>query len=89
MRRRAILSVRANLACPDDATAERAVNEVWESCFNDTRPFDEVGDGLHADGGIALTPSPRYIDHTLDGCLCEEPAICYCTGSRRQIWAYR
>ncbi|PSS29668.1 hypothetical protein PHLCEN_2v2816 [Hermanssonia centrifuga] len=41
VRRRAILSVRANPACPDDATAERAVNEVWESCFNDTRPFDE------------------------------------------------
>lgn len=36
------MSVRANPACPDDATAERAVNEVWESCFNDTRPFDEV-----------------------------------------------
>ena len=37
-----MLSVRANPACPDQATAERAVNEVWESCFNDTRPFDEV-----------------------------------------------
>jgi hypothetical protein len=43
VRRRAILSVRANPACPDEAAAERAVNEVWESCFNDTRPFDEVG----------------------------------------------
>ncbi|KIP11769.1 hypothetical protein PHLGIDRAFT_99235 [Phlebiopsis gigantea 11061_1 CR5-6] len=42
VRRRAVLSVRANPACPDDATAERAVNEVWESCFNDTRPFDEI-----------------------------------------------
>ncbi len=21
----------------------KAVNEVWESCFPDTRPFDEVG----------------------------------------------
>jgi len=42
VRRRAVLSVRANPACPDEATAERAVNEVWESCFNDTRPFDEV-----------------------------------------------
>lgn len=42
MRRRAILSVRANPMCPDEAAAERAVNEVWESCFNDTRPFDEV-----------------------------------------------
>lgn len=40
--RRAILSVTANPACPDEATAERAVNEVWDSCFSDTRPFDEV-----------------------------------------------
>jgi len=35
------VSVAANPACPDHAAAERAVNEVWESCFNDTRPFDE------------------------------------------------
>lgn len=42
MRRRAILSVRANPMCANEAAAERAVNEVWESCFNDTRPFDEV-----------------------------------------------
>jgi len=42
VRRRAILSVRANPKCPDEATAARAVNEVWESCFNDTRPFDEI-----------------------------------------------
>ncbi|KAI0718932.1 peptidase M76 family-domain-containing protein [Cerioporus squamosus] len=42
VRRRAVLSVRANPACPDQAAAEKAVNEVWESCFNDTRPFDEI-----------------------------------------------
>lgn len=42
VRRRAVLSVASNPACPDKETAERAVNEVWESCFNDTRPFDEV-----------------------------------------------
>jgi Peptidase M76 family len=42
VRRRAIDSVTANAACPNEAAAERAVNEVWESCFNDTRPFDEV-----------------------------------------------
>ena len=42
VRRRALISVRANPACPNDEAAERAVNEVWESCFNDTRPFDEV-----------------------------------------------
>ncbi|EMD42310.1 hypothetical protein CERSUDRAFT_110830 [Gelatoporia subvermispora B] len=42
VRRRAIMSVRQHPACPDDVTAERVVNEVWESCFNDTRPFDEI-----------------------------------------------
>jgi len=38
-----VLSVKANPACSDEAAAEKAVNEVWESCFKDTRPFDEVG----------------------------------------------
>jgi len=42
VRRRAVTSVMANPACPDEATAEKAVNEVWESCFSDTRPFDEI-----------------------------------------------
>lgn len=46
MRRRAVESVSANPSCPDVASAERAVNEVWESCFNDTRPFDEVHSSL-------------------------------------------
>ena len=32
----------ANPACPDQTTVERAVNEVRESCFGNTRPFDEV-----------------------------------------------
>jgi inner membrane protease ATP23 len=41
-RRRAVLSVMANPACKSQEEAERAVNEVWESCFKDTRPFDEV-----------------------------------------------
>ena len=41
-RRRAILSVRGNAACPDEATAARVVDEVWDSCFHDTRPFDEI-----------------------------------------------
>ena len=45
VRRRAVLSVAANPACPDVETAERAVNEVWDSCFPDTRPFDEVSKG--------------------------------------------
>jgi mitochondrial inner membrane protease ATP23 len=35
-----LLSVMANPNCQDKESAERAVNEVWESCFNDTRPFD-------------------------------------------------
>ncbi|KAF8588384.1 hypothetical protein K439DRAFT_1613635 [Ramaria rubella] len=41
-RRRAILSVAANPSCPNVGAAEQAVNEVWESCFKDTRPFDEL-----------------------------------------------
>lgn len=42
VRRRAVLSVQSNPACPDREAAVKAVNEVWESCSNDTRPFDEV-----------------------------------------------
>ncbi|KAF8208727.1 peptidase M76 family-domain-containing protein [Mycena galopus ATCC 62051] len=42
VRRRAVTSVSRNLMCPDKATAERVVNEVFESCFKDTRPFDEI-----------------------------------------------
>ena len=43
VRRRAILSVSANPNCSSKEVAEKAVNEVWKSCFADTRPFDEVG----------------------------------------------
>lgn len=32
----------ANPNCPSKEEAERAVNEVWDSCWSDTRPFDEV-----------------------------------------------
>ncbi|KAG9224455.1 hypothetical protein CCMSSC00406_0007648 [Pleurotus cornucopiae] len=42
VRRRAVLSVTSNAACPNKEAAERAVNEVWDSCFADTRPFDEI-----------------------------------------------
>nr|XP_031859963.1 mitochondrial inner membrane protease ATP23 [Kwoniella shandongensis]KAA5527035.1 mitochondrial inner membrane protease ATP23 [Kwoniella shandongensis] len=42
VKRRAILSVLANPACTSPDMAEKAVNEVWESCFADTRPFDEI-----------------------------------------------
>jgi len=42
VRRRAALSVRARPGCKDDVHAAKVVNEVWESCFRDTRPFDEI-----------------------------------------------
>jgi inner membrane protease ATP23 len=42
VRRRAALSVAARPGCRDDVQAVRVVNEVWESCFYDTRPFDEI-----------------------------------------------
>ncbi|EGP87150.1 uncharacterized protein MYCGRDRAFT_72054 [Zymoseptoria tritici IPO323] len=42
VRRRATLSVAARPACKDDVQAARIVNEVWGSCFGDTRPFDEI-----------------------------------------------
>lgn len=42
VRRRAVLSVSLNPECPDEATAVKAVNEVWDSCIKDTRPFDEL-----------------------------------------------
>ncbi|KAK6387211.1 uncharacterized protein PV06_07614 [Exophiala oligosperma] len=42
VRRRAINSVKARPGCKDEAHAEKVVNEVWDSCFRDTRPFDEV-----------------------------------------------
>ncbi|KAF9055386.1 hypothetical protein BDZ89DRAFT_1004236 [Hymenopellis radicata] len=42
VRRRAIESVTQNPNCPNEETARKVVNEVWESCFKDTRPFDEI-----------------------------------------------
>ena len=42
VRRRATLSVRSRPGCKDDVHAARIVNEVWDSCFADTRPFDEI-----------------------------------------------
>ncbi|KAG0231479.1 Mitochondrial inner membrane protease atp23 [Actinomortierella wolfii] len=41
VKRRAIVSVEANPHCPNRREAEKAVNAVFESCYNDTRPFDE------------------------------------------------
>ncbi|CDS00327.1 related to ATP23-putative metalloprotease of the mitochondrial inner membrane [Sporisorium scitamineum] len=43
VKRRAVLSILENLACNGDREkAERTVDEVFESCFGDTRPFDEI-----------------------------------------------
>ncbi|KAL8938663.1 MAG: hypothetical protein Q9211_003095 [Gyalolechia sp. 1 TL-2023] len=42
IRRRAALSVAKRPECKDDVQALKVVNEVWDSCFPDTRPFDEV-----------------------------------------------
>lgn len=42
VKRRAVLSVMGNPNCKDKSHAELLVNEVWDSCFNDTRPFDDI-----------------------------------------------
>ncbi|KAK3333523.1 peptidase M76 family-domain-containing protein [Cercophora scortea] len=42
VRMRAIQSVMARPTCKDDVHAAKVVNEVWDSCFSDKRPFDEV-----------------------------------------------
>ncbi|KAI1435767.1 peptidase M76 family-domain-containing protein [Xylaria sp. CBS 124048] len=42
VRSRAIQSLLARPRCKDDVQATKVVNQVWDSCFSDTRPFDEV-----------------------------------------------
>lgn len=42
VRRRAVQSMMARPWVKDDVQAVKVVNEVWDSCFSDTRPFDEV-----------------------------------------------
>lgn len=42
VRNRAVLSVMNRPNCKDDVQAVKVVNEVWDSCYNDTRPFDEI-----------------------------------------------
>lgn len=42
VRRRATLSVRNHPKCRDDDEAARVVNQVFDSCFADTRPFREI-----------------------------------------------
>ncbi|KAI9853033.1 MAG: Mitochondrial inner membrane protease atp23 [Thelocarpon superellum] len=42
VRRRAVASVMHRPFCKDQVQAIKVVNEVWDSCFADTRPFDEI-----------------------------------------------
>ncbi len=42
VKRRAVLSLKSHPECKDESEAKRLVNEVWDSCFNDTRPFDHI-----------------------------------------------
>ena len=42
VKRRATTSVAARPGCKNDVEAAKMVNEVWDSCFADTRPFDEI-----------------------------------------------
>jgi inner membrane protease ATP23 len=42
VRRRATLSMMARPGIKDQEHAGKVVNEVWESCFRDARPFDEI-----------------------------------------------
>ncbi|SPO32814.1 probable Mitochondrial inner membrane protease ATP23 [Ustilago trichophora] len=56
VKRRAVLSILANPACAGDSDkAQRTVDEVFESCFGDTRPFDEVrvARGIRLDRNMA------------------------------------
>ncbi|KAI6785784.1 mitochondrial inner membrane protease ATP23 [Emericellopsis cladophorae] len=42
VRRRAVQSVMARPRCKDEEHATKVINSVWDSCFADTRPFDDV-----------------------------------------------
>ncbi|KAK4176085.1 hypothetical protein QBC36DRAFT_330035 [Triangularia setosa] len=42
VRMRAIQSVMNRPTCKDDVQATKVVNQVWGSCFNDKRPFEEI-----------------------------------------------
>eukprot|EP00658_Telonema_sp_P-2_P049388 TRINITY_DN3755_c0_g1_i1.p1 TRINITY_DN3755_c0_g1~~TRINITY_DN3755_c0_g1_i1.p1 ORF type:complete len:232 (+),score=53.75 TRINITY_DN3755_c0_g1_i1:90-785(+) len=42
VRRRAVLSVKMNPNCADEAAAQAAVAHVWDKCYNDPAPFDRV-----------------------------------------------
>ncbi|KAL7747274.1 Mitochondrial inner membrane protease atp23 [Sorochytrium milnesiophthora] len=42
VKRRAVLSLKDNPACSAPGVAEDAVAEVWDKCFGDKFPFDEI-----------------------------------------------
>jgi inner membrane protease ATP23 len=42
VRERATLSLKSRPQIRDEEHAKEVINSVWESCFNDTRPFDEI-----------------------------------------------
>lgn len=42
VRRRALISLQGNPNCKDKQMASRIIDEVWDTCFKDTRPFDEI-----------------------------------------------
>ena len=42
VRQRAIASVMARPRCRDDVQAAKVVNQGWDSCFSETRRFEEV-----------------------------------------------
>ncbi|KAJ3239184.1 Mitochondrial inner membrane protease atp23 [Chytriomyces hyalinus] len=42
VRRRAVLGVSMLPGCGEGTVAEDAVRVVWDKCFNDTAPFDEI-----------------------------------------------
>ncbi|KAI1457694.1 peptidase M76 family-domain-containing protein [Annulohypoxylon moriforme] len=42
VRKRAVVALLSRPKCKDDVQAVKVINQVWDSCFSDTRPFDEV-----------------------------------------------
>ena len=69
----------ANPNCRDKESAERAVNEVWESCFNDTRPFDEVCLEPYLACSPILKSVSRYINSVSGGTISTPDLIKYFT----------
>ncbi|ODV92110.1 hypothetical protein CANCADRAFT_147498 [Tortispora caseinolytica NRRL Y-17796] len=42
VKRRALISIKSHPSCKSEEMAERVLDQVWNSCFRDTRPFDEL-----------------------------------------------